>query len=103
MIGDVTDGEEKNQDEEQLQASLFQNLVSGVCVAEEDDHMSVTAQHDEQRDTKSSHRPSNAVFQVTLNTLRIGGIKAFLRFVHIIFRVKRVWKTLNTHQQPNHG
>ena len=30
MIGDVTDREEKNQDEQQLQASLFQYFVSSL-------------------------------------------------------------------------
>ena len=30
MIGDVTDRKEKNQDEQQLQASLFQYLISSL-------------------------------------------------------------------------
>ena len=47
MIGDVTNREENNQDEQQLQTSLFQYLVSGISAAENDNRMSIAAQCDE--------------------------------------------------------
>ena len=62
MIWEVTNREEKNQDDQQPQASLFQHPVSGVCTAENDDHMRVAAQCDEERDTESSECQSKAVF-----------------------------------------
>lgn len=99
--GDVTDGEEKNQNEQQPQASLFQYLVSGVCAAETENHMSVAAHCNEERDTKASEGPSKAVFQVILNFSIAGGIVTLCSFPYRCFGVKHVRKTLNTHQHPN--
>ena len=102
MIGDVTNTEENNQDEQQLQTSLFLYLVSGIFAAENDNHMSIAAQCDEEWQTKPSECPSEAVFQVILNISAMGGIIAFPRFVSRCLDVEHVWKTLDTHQQPNH-
>ena len=102
MIGDVTNGEENNQDEQQLHTSLFLYPVSAICAADNDNHMSIAAQYDEEWDTKPSESLSKAVFQVILNICLMGGIVAFPRFVSKCFGVEHVWKTLNTHQQPNH-
>lgn len=102
MIGDVTNREEKNQDAQQLQASLFQYLVSGFCAAEKNNHMSIAAQCDEEWDAKPSEGPSNAIVQVILNIDFTGGVVASNRLVSECFAVEHVWKTLNAHQQPNH-
>ena len=100
-MGDVANREEKDQNEQQPQDFLFQYLVSGICGAENHNHMSIAAQCDEERDKKSSDGPSKAVDQVILKNDLIGGLAAFIS--HVCFVVDNVWKTLNRHQQPNHG
>ena len=101
MIGDVTNREENNQNEQQLQTSLFLYLVSGICAADNGKYMSIAAQCDEEWDTKPSKCPSKAVFQVILNICLMGGIVAFPSGVSKCFGVEHVWKTLNTHQHPH--
>ena len=98
MIGDVTNREENNQDEQQLQTSLFLYLVSGIFAAENDNHMSIATQCDEEWDAKPSECPSEAVFQVLLNVCIMGGTVAFPSGVSKCLGVEHVRKTLNAHQ-----
>lgn len=103
VIGDVTKGEEQDQDDQQLHASLFQHLVGGVCPAENHKHVSVAAQREQQRDAEARERPCQTVPQVAGNELSVGGIEAFLSVPAGGFGVEHVWKTLNPNQQPGGG
>lgn len=100
VVGDVTDREQKHQDDQQLHTFLFEYLVGGICPAENDKHVSVAAQRDEERDAESCERPSKTVPEVTLYVHFIGGVEAFFSVPPSHFGVEHVWKTLNPNQQP---
>lgn len=102
VVGDVAHREEKNQDEQQPQAFLFQFRISGVCAAQDDNHMSIAAQYDEEWDAKSSERPSKVVLQIISHSVFTGGVEAFPSVVVKMFVKENVRKALSTHQQPDH-
>lgn len=97
----ITNGEEKDQDEQQFQAPLFQFLVNCVFIAEKSDRVSVAADDYEEREAEPRDGPDHSVFQVIFNVIIGSRLKTFLSVIYGWFSVEHVWHTLSTHQQPN--
>lgn len=103
VVGDVADGEEQDQDDQQLHASLRQHLVGGVCPAEDHEDVSVAAQREQQRDAEAHQRPPETVPEVVGHELPVRGVKALLCVLTRGFGVEHVRQALDPHQQPGGG